>query len=489
MQQYIIDETKLADEYIREGIQAFYDKKFEESSILLQNAMNLYKKNKNIEEYIKAINILGVICAAMGNESIALDYHLKGLEYASKYQLKHLLVLFYNNIGSRYQDLGEHKIAIDYFLKAVDSLEDVAHPQNNDDWKLVVYLNLMVSYMELAEYDKAQYYLESLEPFWQNEKDKIHFYTVLIAKCQLFWLIGKKEYIYDNLDLVMSCSQNDKNSSDYPQVMEKMCKLFLWMKEYSKWEQIIFTFQKYVENQESENTHLQLVLAEMWVTYYKETNQYQAYEKACVKYVEWSQKYKKIQNEERLTAISIKIKLQEKEMERINAEKKSNMDELTELWNRYCMNEDIGKMMERALKTNNKMIIGLLDIDCFKQHNDTYGHLKGDTCLKKVADILKQSVEGYGKAYRFGGDEFVLLLESNKKESVELVAKRIKEKLEEEKIENKDSFIMPIISISQGYSIFMPKKGDTYNTALEYADKVLYKVKQRGRNNYLIELN
>ena len=197
--------------------------------------------------------------------------------------------------------------------------------------------------------------------------------------------------------------------------------------------------------------------------------------------------YKKQEREERVAAIDIKIKLQEKEMERRDAERKSNMDELTRLGNRYLLKRDIYDAVEKAAGQGAQLAIGILDIDCFKQHNDTYGHLHGDECLKMVAEILDTIMKDRGKAYRFGGDEFVLLFNCGNEKEVEQTAEHIKERLAGMAIENKNSTVEPVITLSQGYSCFMPYKEEKYSAVLERADRVLYQVKKNGKNGYQVK--
>ena len=105
---------KLADEYYEEGRARFFDHKLEEAAMLVQNALHLYKKCDDMLKYATALNLLGVIYGATGNETMAVDYLVEGLECAIDYQLNNITTLFYNNIGSRYQELGEHEKAIDY---------------------------------------------------------------------------------------------------------------------------------------------------------------------------------------------------------------------------------------------------------------------------------------------------------------------------------------------------------------------------------------
>lgn len=61
------------------------------------------------------------------------------------------------------------------------------------------------------------------------------------------------------------------------------------------------------------------------------------------------------------------------------------------------LEKDAVDVIEHAIKTGEKIAVGVIDIDCFKQHNDTYGHIQGDRCLQHVADVLKNAVENVGK--------------------------------------------------------------------------------------------
>ncbi len=130
--------------------------------------------------------------------------------------------------------------------------------------------------------------------------------------------------------------------------------------------------------------------------------------------------------------------------------------------------------------------MGVLDIDYFKQHNDTYGHIQGDTCLQKVAEVLSEMAQGIGQVYRFGGDEFVMLLVEGESGKVAQIAESVKEGLARERIKNENSRVIPEITISQGYVCFVPKGDETAGELIKHADVALYHVKENGRNGYHI---
>lgn len=145
---------------------------------------------------------------------------------------------------------------------------------------------------------------------------------------------------------------------------------------------------------------------------------------------------------------------------KFNGDRLNQTDGLTGLLNRL-------EYEQRVKNASNKILIIYFDINKFKNINDQYGHLYGDECLIRVANCLKKAYGNYGYAYRFGGDEFCVIL--NKKfELVEELNKKFLEYINEE--HNLDSR-MPYVAL--GYTIFNPKTDDILE-ALERADKEMY---------------
>ena len=141
--------------------------------------------------------------------------------------------------------------------------------------------------------------------------------------------------------------------------------------------------------------------------------------------------------------------------------------------------------MEDARAKRGKLCIAIIDIDHFKTHNDTYGHIHGDSCLKLTATALMSCVGEKGRVYRFGGDEFVILLDSSELNSVKAIAEAIKQYFQSsDSTEVTDG--IPGITLSQGYAISTVDSTTTKETLFSRADEALYSVKEGGRNNYCI---
>lgn len=158
----------------------------------------------------------------------------------------------------------------------------------------------------------------------------------------------------------------------------------------------------------------------------------------------------------------------------------STTDALTGLYNRKYLDEYIDKLIAQAKRTNITYGILMIDIDYFKMVNDTYGHDVGDKVIKVLADVLFTSIREADIAFRFGGEEFLVLLYNSTPAGIQDVAQKIRQNFEKQIIEA-DSTKRFTKTLSIGTSIF-PKDTETIWKAIKYADIALYKAKNSGRN-------
>ncbi|MSO13671.1 diguanylate cyclase [Rickettsiales endosymbiont of Trichoplax sp. H2] len=164
--------------------------------------------------------------------------------------------------------------------------------------------------------------------------------------------------------------------------------------------------------------------------------------------------------------------------------KDANIDELTQVYNRRYL-EIYFKSLIKQLQNNEKIsIICIIDIDNFKQLNDTWGHITGDKILKSIASILKNNIRSSDFIARIGGEEFIIILHHLTK----LEAKSVIEKLSKNILETKFSDYSKIktvkCTISAGIADINPE--DTLAEAINRADKNLYKAKSSGKNTVII---
>lgn len=158
----------------------------------------------------------------------------------------------------------------------------------------------------------------------------------------------------------------------------------------------------------------------------------------------------------------------------------SRTDALTGLSNRLRLNERLATLREQVETTGQGVTLALCDIDYFKRYNDRYGHLEGDLALWRVAEILRNGVEGVGQAFRFGGEEFCLVIESLPPPATDTL-ETIRLTLESAALPNEGSEL-GILTLSIGASTLRPGDGKTGDQLLSEADTALYQAKSFGRN-------
>jgi len=159
----------------------------------------------------------------------------------------------------------------------------------------------------------------------------------------------------------------------------------------------------------------------------------------------------------------------------------ANYDHLTHLPNRNLLKEEIKLLLKQRHHTNVQLALFFIDLDNFKMVNDTYGHDFGDLLLINVVGRIRRVIRDEDVFSRFGGDEFVLVInDAGDLDSLSVIAQKIMEIMREPVILNKRAVYT---SISIGISVY-PHDGDTFNLLLRNADTAMYKAKDAGRNQF-----
>jgi len=161
----------------------------------------------------------------------------------------------------------------------------------------------------------------------------------------------------------------------------------------------------------------------------------------------------------------------------------SYLDGLTGIPNRRYFEEFFAKEWKNAIRLNSFLSLIMFDIDCFKAYNDTYGHLNGDDCLKKIARTLENALKRPRDFLcRYGGEEFIAVLPDTDKKGVLYVAERFLKEINKLKITHKSSTVSKHITISVGIATINPDKKTKPTSFINGVDKALYEAKQSGRN-------
>jgi len=158
-------------------------------------------------------------------------------------------------------------------------------------------------------------------------------------------------------------------------------------------------------------------------------------------------------------------------------------DPLTDLFNRRYMQETLIREVHRSNRLRAPLGIIMIDLDHFRDFNNTYGHDAGDTVLKEMAKVLKSGIRKDDIACRYGGEEFTLILPGATLDATYQRAENLRRAAAELKINHQDQVFQ--ITLSAGIAVY-PDHGVTWEAVLQASDTALYKAKNEGRNRVAV---
>ena len=180
------------------------------------------------------------------------------------------------------------------------------------------------------------------------------------------------------------------------------------------------------------------------------------------------------QGREDLAASNATLALQNEKLEHLPI-----TDGLTMLYNRRHIMEVLTQEARRSLRQEYPLCVLMIDVDNFKQFNDTHGHLAGDEALKQVASMLLESTRDVDFVARYGGEEFLVMLRDTEIDGAVHVAERIRSCVEGKAITVGDTEATVTVSIG---AAALPKKSDDPEAVIANADAAMYQAKRSGRN-------
>jgi diguanylate cyclase (GGDEF)-like protein len=196
--------------------------------------------------------------------------------------------------------------------------------------------------------------------------------------------------------------------------------------------------------------------------------------------------FKSIQNDHtKLEIATSRLKKANKKLENV-----SYTDVLTGLHNRRYFNLVYDRELKRAKRTNSYVTFMMIDVDYFKQYNDTYGHVEGDFALKSVAKVLKDTLKRPSDyVFRLGGEEFGVLLSETDESSSAKLARELGDALRIREIKHETSKVNKFLTISIGVVCCIADDALDDEVLISRADEMLYEAKETGRDRYVITSN
>ena len=187
---------------------------------------------------------------------------------------------------------------------------------------------------------------------------------------------------------------------------------------------------------------------------------------------------KLLEEKNRILNEAVAEKTRELQEALLKMEKMATIDKLTGAYNRYKFEEKANHEISRARRYGHPLSLILMDIDRFKDINDSLGHLMGDTVLQQTAHIIANHLRDVDSLARWGGEEFIILLPNQSLEEAALAAERIRKLVSTNNFDGSTK-----VSVSMGVSQY--GQGESLDDLLRRADRLLYQAKQTGRDRVI----
>lgn len=444
--------------------------------------MSLSEDSDDISEKARCLKDMGIVNLKMGNLDKAIEFNIKALKAYQKIGDNEMIAVINGHIGVSYFQMKNYEKFLFYSDEAVKLLR-----KRGPSKKMSTFLNNKGS--ALAYLDRLD---EALDCFKESLdiREKLNFKKGILSIYFNMGGIYKDKKDFDNARLYYFKAKKLSEELGNPVGIAKSSQhLGVFYKEFGEYKKAVKCMEKALK------IFLERSLKPDACTIYEElSNAYVElgdYKKAVDVYRNYLILHKEVFDEslsKKLSEMQVEfdterkireleiLKTKNEELTRMNEllREQSITDSLTGLYNPKTLYEKLDEEIERAKRQKSPLAILMFDLDNFKRVNDTFGHQKGDEVLESIGKIIKESIRKIDIAFRYGGEEFLVIFPSMSIEKGISVVKRLRAEITKIYIEKGI-----IITISGGLKQWCGEKSFDY---LYSVDKLLYKAKKNGKN-------
>lgn len=456
------------------------------TSLLLYaiKASSMLDKTADRDMIARSKNLLGIAYVAQENHQLALDAYNAAFEALQKKKQTRLLKnTVLSNIAECYYQMGDYKKSVKITEKCLADFEK--SEEKNYDTIAIVGANLSDGYESLEEYEKAEAVLGRMEPIVDRLTLKSSVCLIYARRACVAYKMGDTRrgnaYADKAYEAVALCTDTYELHRDF----EKIAHAQISAGEYDRADQFANILLNYAKS--TGHTLDKIIAYRVQADYFntiQDTKNALGYYRRLNKLYELRLKEEKAMQLDMLKRVEATEKEVRQLMQRIKrSEEKAEREPLTGLLNRAALLKTANAFAESA-KEKRTTIGGIfIDIDYFKEYNDTYGHARGDEIIQKVAAACRERESAGVRFARYGGDEFFAVVLGHSDQEVRRIAAGICAQLREADVRHEKNPCGHRATLSVGVvNIDMSDGGNTILDVVNYADKALYYAKNTGRN-------
>ena len=513
---------------LRERVDQLFKENAEDTSRYLKELKHLLSEAGKIGDIysIGKLNMMLSLCwFDLGNREYILPPAVKAVDIFEKLNDRNMIGLSRNLLGLAYRAKENYVFAIDNYNRAIDAIRGIKNPigigmdviRNNiaecyylmgkykksirlleeslavlratrpdDHMNAVVYgINLSDNYESLNQFDKAIEILDLIRPDVEIMARNVLLWGYYARRCCALYKNGRLEEAEHYADLTIESVNSGYDSYEFHRDFEKIAELEVQIGDFRRAQCFADILTAYAEA----NKHTidlifsKRVQASICDARGETQNAIVLYRELNALYKKRMQEQREMQYENQRGALAASREIG-KLLQRIRvSEEKAERDPLTGLMNRSALVSVTNEFIQKAKEKGRMLGSIFLDIDFFKEYNDTYGHAAGDEVIKFIAKVCLGVETSTIKFFRYGGDEYFGIVLGHKDEDLEKIALRIAETVRLSGFEHKNRPNGNHLTVSIGVvNINMKNSDNTILDIIKYADKALYQAKNYGKN-------
>lgn len=466
---------------------AILERSYKECSYHLHTALSMAEE-AGYEDLLQPLYVVaGLYHNSHFDEISAVEYYMKAYRLARKREDLDRQIVVLNNVSSLFHQKNDFKEALVYTKRAYHLFlkKNTKHLEHAE---LILILNLVQ--LEITNHQLSEafaLYKTYIQELSDTVEEGTQLHAIRLCEMALAEALGRYEDVARIADYFIERNlHKNPNRSMYFSFYSDIFQTLLRIKDKERCE-IFLQFMGQICRHD--DIELQLMLHLSWINFAETFHMENALINSYKQYYLLQKQISDVTNKTKADSMKEKILMEHivEEQERIVKEKQelealANHDSLTQLFNRSYF-QKLATSLQATPKVKTIGII-LIDVDYFKEYNDTYGHNQGDELLKRIAASLDEHGDSRFFAARYGGDEFICLCVNVEECEVEEYLKRIYDDLKRQHIEHKASKAAPYASISAGYGLFENDENFELHVAISMADVALYQSKGKGKNQH-----
>ncbi len=450
---------------------------FSQALYYLTSGVQGLAKTDEYQLTCRSYNELGIIFASQSHYITSEEYYINCIELARANRLYVEEANACSNFASLCYEMDAVFQALEYHYRAIECCSFIEDPELKNTLLAGDYAFITKIYIELGKGKKASESFVEMEKILDEYPQFNDMFDIMLAK--YYYYRYKNDDVNAQL-MRQKCLQSFYACTElmiYFDETKDLIKLLMEAKDYEELERVFARVEQVCYDQDIVN--LRLFIETYRIQMYEELGDEAQLMKSLRYYHSFNERKSEDNKRSFLTTLRLRTELTQQRTKNLFLLAAAETDPLTGIANRLKMNAVIDELFEMANQEGKSLAVEMLDLDFFKEVNDTYGHSKGDELLVKIGKVLNSLVNDKIFVARYGGDEFVIYYYDMTDEEIIQKAKEVYVAVESIRKE----LGIKQLSVSQGIVNHVPRPMNRAWDYLNAADLALYFVKNHGKSN------